>query len=218
MDTEKTIIVPFFSDIDDKPMEDISDFLEQNVEKHGIECRNWANEYPYHPITVFSIAYSKKYLYIDFFVHGNYLRAVNYVNNSPVSEDSCVEFFMQVHGSNEYWNFEFNCIGTVNASHRETRENATRLTDQQIASIKRCASCGVKPFEEMEGLFAWNLVVAIPFELVGIDTSKAPIEFNGNFYKCGSKTSLPHYLSWSPINSPTPNFHLPEFFGNIILE
>lgn len=213
----KIIEVERFDELDNISLEDISDFMEQNLAKHSIECRNWSENFPYHPITIFSTAYSEKYLYVDFFVRGNYLRAVNYTNNSPVSEDSCVEFFMST-DNKEYWNFEFNCIGTINASHREKRENPTRLNDEQLASIKRYASCGNRPFEEMEGLFAWGLLIAIPLELVGLNPNEAPIHFKGNFYKCGSKTSLPHFLSWAPINIPKPDFHRPDFFGDIILK
>lgn len=212
----KSIEVQNFNELENIPLEYISDFMEQNVPKNSIECRNWENEFPYHPLTVFSICHSQKYLYIDFFVRGNYLRAVNYINNSPVCQDSCVEFFMSVDGK-EYWNFEFNCIGTINASRRTTRHNPTRLTDTELASIKRYASCGTRPFEEMEGLFAWNLTIAIPFDLIGIDITQSPITITGNFYKCGDKTGLPHYLSWSPIPIPKPDFHRPDYFGKITL-
>ncbi len=41
---------------------------------------------------------------------------------------------------------------------------------------------------------------------------------HGNFYKCGDLTSEPHYLSWAPVTFEHPNFHLPAFFGNLILE
>ncbi len=217
-DIKKHLTIPYRPELDDMCMEDVSDILEQEGEKHYIKCRNWVEKYPYHPLTAFTTAYSKKYIYVDFYVRGNFLRAVNYTNNSPVAEDSCVEFFLNVPGSSEYWNFEFNCIGTVNASHRETRENPTRLSDAEIAQIKRYASCGTRPFEEMEGIFVWNLIVAIPFSLIGIDASNLPCKITGNFYKCGSKTSSPHLLSWSPIVYPTPDFHRPEFFGDLEFE
>ena len=35
----------------------------------------------------------------------------------------------------------------------------------------------------------------------------------GNCYKCGDLTDHPHYLSWSAINSETPNFHRSDDFG-----
>lgn len=210
------LTIPYYPQLDDMNLEDVSGFLEQEEEKHHIKCRNWKEKFHYHPLSAFSIAYSDTYIYVDFFVRGNYLRAVNYTNNSPVAEDSCVEFFLKIPDSKEYWNFEFNCIGTVNASHREIRENPKRLTDDEISQIKRYASCGTRPFEEMEGIFSWNLIVAIPFSLIGVDSSNMPDMITGNFYKCGSKTSSPHLLSWSPIDFPKPDFHRPEFFGNLI--
>lgn len=221
MDTQqnvKQLDVREFQVLDEMNMEDVSDFLEHEAEKHSIDCRNWGEQFPYHPLTIFTIAHSAKYIYVDYFVRGNYLRAMNYTNNSPVAEDSCVEFFLKVPGKEEYWNFEFNCIGTVNASHRVTRPNPTRLTDEEIAQIKIYASCGARPFEEMEGLFAWNLTIAIPFSLIGIDSDNKPEYITGNFYKCGDKTGLPHYLSWSPILTEKPDFHRPEFFGKLFLK
>jgi hypothetical protein len=34
-----------------------------------------------------------------------------------------------------------------------------------------------------------------------------------NFYKCADRTSHPHWLTWAPVDSPAPNFHLPDAFG-----
>ena len=36
------------------------------------------------------------------------------------------------------------------------------------------------------------------------------LEAKGNFYKCGDKLENPHYLSWEPVRTPDPNFHLPS--------
>lgn len=204
--------------LDKMSLEEASEYMEQNFAKKAIECRNWGDKYPYQPVTTFTTAYSSNYIYVDFFVHGNFLRAVNYKNNSRVSEDSCVEFFVKKAGDKEYFNFEFNCIGTPNCSHRESREVSTKLSESEIQSIKRYASCGTRPFEEMEGLFAWNVIVAIPLTLLKVDLQNSPVHLQGNFYKCGDKTSMPHYLSWTPIDTPSPDFHRPEFFGDIYLK
>lgn len=218
MDKHKTLSVPFISGIDDSNLEDIINILEEKGERRTIESLNWAKDFPYHPLTVFSIAHSEKYIYVDFFVRCNYLRAMNYQNNSPVSQDSCVEFFVSPECDSHYWNFEFNCIGAINASHRTERNNPTRLNDEQLATVKRYASCGTRPFNEVEGLFTWNLIIAIPLELIGVKYNGSPIEMRGNFYKCASGSSQPHYLSWNPISTEKPDFHRPEYFGKIILE
>jgi hypothetical protein len=214
----KTLDVPFFPELDGLAMEEVGDFLEQKAEKHSIDSLNWAKQFPYQPVTIFTIAHSEKYIYVDYFVRCNFLRAMNYTDNSPVADDSCVEFFLQLPDSDEYWNFEFNCIGACNASHRVDRLNPTRLSSAEMAQIKRYASCGSRPFQEMEGIFAWNVTIAVPFSLIGVAGDSLPKYIMANFYKCASRTSLPHYLSWSPIRSDKPNFHCPEFFGKICLK
>lgn len=218
MDNPKILHIPYIADLDNVSLEDTANILEEKGVRESIQSVNWRDKFPYQPLSVIAVAHSGKYLYIDFFVRCNYLRAVNYQNNSPVSEDSCVEFFVAPKCDNHYWNFEFNCIGTINASHRTERKNPTRLTADELARVKRYASCGTRPFNEVEGLFTWNLTVAIPLDMIGVAYDGVPVEMTGNFYKCASATSLPHYMSWNPIDTEKPDFHRQEFFGKIILD
>lgn len=176
---------------------------------------NWPSEFPYRPLASVSVAYSSHYIWLDFLVRCNYLKAENWEDQSPVSQDSCVEFFVDPLSDGEYWNFEFNCIGAINASRRRERPAPTRLTSEQLATIVRHPSCGSRPFREVEGLFTWSLLVGIPLDLLGFDPDNPPAGATGNFYKCASKTSDPHYLSWAPIATPKPDFHRPEFFGRL---
>lgn len=189
---------------------------ESGVRRH-IDCLNWPEQYPYRPLATFAAAHSGMDLWIDFLVRCNFLRAENSIDQSPVSEDSCVEVFLQPRDGGEYWNFEFNCIGTANASHRLERPHPIRLTPQELARIERYPSCGRRPFCEVEGLFTWNLLVKIPLDLMGVDASAGPVDMRGNFYKCASRCSQPHFMSWEPVHTAKPDFHRPEFFGDITL-
>lgn len=189
--------------------------LDDRGARAEISCVDWPEVSDYRPMSNFAVAYSSKYIYIDFLTRCNYLRAVNTADQSPVSEDSCVEFFIDPLGNGHYWNFEFNCIGAINASHRFERPKPTRLTSEELATVRRYPSCGTRPFCEIEGLFTWNLLVAIPLELMGLDADNMPETARANFYKCASATAEPHYLSWAPIAWPKPDFHRPEFFGEI---
>lgn len=189
--------------------------LDDRGARADISCVNWPEVSDYRPMASFATAYSEKYIYIDFLTRCNYLRAENYADQSPVSQDSCVEFFIDPLGDGHYWNFEFNCIGAINASHRTERKNPTRLTSEELAIVRRYPSCGTRPFCEIEGLFTWNLLVAIPLSLMGLDADHMPEHARANFYKCASATSEPHYLSWSPIDIEKPDFHRPDFFGAI---
>lgn len=193
--------------------------LDDKGARRTIDNVNWPEQYPYMPLTAFSIAHSKTAIYIDFFVRCNYLRAVNTENNSNVYQDSCVEFFVQPDPADpHYYNFEFNCIGTIHAARRLDRHSCELLSDDDLSRVKRVASCGTRPFEEVQGMFTWNLMVVIPLDLIGVTYGDKPVEMRGNFYKCADMTTVPHFLSWSPISTPTPDFHRPEFFGTITLE
>ena len=212
----RSITLPHLPQLDTLPTADaIRLVLDDKGARDDIASVNWPDAFPYRPMTTFAAAYSDEAIFVDFLVRCNYLRAENYENQSPVSQDSCVEFFIDPLGDGEYWNFEFNCIGTVNASRRRERPVPTRLNDRQLAQIGRFPSCGTRPFREIEGLFTWSLLIRIPFDLIGLDPANLPDKIKGNFYKCASATSDPHYLSWSPIESEKPDFHRPEFFGDI---
>ena len=220
MNTQKSLRIPLIPALDEMGdnTDEIIRLLDDKGVRRSISEVNWANEFPYRPLTTFAIAHTGKNLYIDFLVRCNFLGAVNYKNQSPVSEDSCVEFFVQPRPGGHYWNFEFNCIGAINASHRMVRPRPTRLTDAELARVRRYPSCGTRPFCELEGLFTWNLLVAIPLDLIGVEYDGTPVGMRANFYKCASATSQPHYLSWNPIGLDKPGFHCPEYFGNITLE
>lgn len=211
MTPDKSLAVMSIDNLDSMSLRDVDAEL-ASYTQNDIACVNWPQVYDYAPLAQFAIARSSRYIYVRFHVVGEDLRAVNTANLSPVAQDSCVEFFLKVAGSDEYWNFEFNCIGTVNASHRVERPNAVRLNDEQIASIKRYASCGTEPFEEKPGMHDWSLTVAIPLALIGAEA--APY-IMANFYKCADKTSHPHYLSWAPIPTEKPNFHQPQYFAKL---
>lgn len=216
---QKTLVVPRIEALDTLVTPDeISQALDASGMLQSIGYCNWEKDFPYRPLAGFVAAHSGKNLYIDFLTRCNYLRAVNSADQSPVSEDSCVEVFLQPHEGGEYWNFEFNCIGAINASHRLTRPEPVRLNSEELAQIKRYPTCGTRPFCEVEGLFTWNLLVVIPLSLIGMADPVAGTAIRGNFYKCASAASQPHFMSWSPIDTPTPDFHRPEFFGNIILQ
>lgn len=201
--------------LDEVDLCDAGRVLEAHTAANGIDSVNWANKYPAKPDVKFFIAHTSKNLFVKFTAEEHCLRAEVDKNLGPVANDSCVEFFVKTPESKEYFNFEFNCIGRINASHRETRNNPTRLTLEELAEIGVYSSCGTEPFAEKKGNFEWSLTVVIPLKLIGFEIKGDGDFLLGNFYKCAGKSSRPHYLSWSPIVSETPNFHLPDFFGKL---
>lgn len=214
----KSIEVGFAPNLDTLDGDALYNYFDNFGHRHAIGCVNWPEAFPAKPQASFAILRSKTTIYVDFQVTGRYIRAVNTENLSPVAQDSCVEFFISPTADNYYFNFEFNCIGTVNSSHRRERSNPTRLSADEITRIRRYPSLGTKPFDERDGIHSWRLIVAIPLSLIGLNDADFPATLTGNFYKCGGHTSEPHYLSWSEINSPSPDFHLTTTFGQLIFK
>ena len=184
------------------------------TESHAIDNVNWA-EYPYKPSVDFHIAHSDKAIAIMFQVTEDHVKAVAMENNGRVWEDSCVEFFVRMADGQRYVNIEMNCAGTILVGKRLTKKDATHLSHAEIATIRRITSLPHEPVDSHSEGLTWWAIEVIPYEIFGYD--QKPGSLRANIYKCGDKCDQPHFLSWSPIPLPEPNFHCPEYFGEIEL-
>lgn len=188
------------------------------VEYHDIDTVNW-QEYPYRPQVRFRIAHTGGTILLEYSVCEKTSRARYGEDDGSVWTDSCVEFFSCMGGDNIYYNIETNCIGTVLLGAGPEREGRFRAGRDITSKIKRYSTLGDKPFEEKE-TGEWSLSLVIPAEVfhqhdirqLGGRTVRA------NFYKCGDELSTPHFLSWNPIEIEKPDFHRPDFFGEITFE
>jgi hypothetical protein len=214
----KTLSIPFLPDVKGLSPEEVALILDDFGTRFSIEYLNWPDQFSYKPITFVSAGHSKADLYLLFQVHGNCLRAVCTKDNQSVHEDSCVEFFVKAPEEDTYFNFEFNCTGVCKAArHFGNREDFVYLSPSEMLEIERWSSIGKRAFNEINGLFSWELAVKIPFRLMGINPEYLPFKLLGNFYKCADLTSQPHYVSWNPIETEKPDFHRPEYFGELLL-
>ena len=212
----KNINVPYIENLDTLSFQEMDQAMETSAAKDFISVVNW-KEYPYQPLVAFSIARSATHLVIKYNVRGLDLRAVAMEDNGPVWEDSCCEFFMSHPTDGTYYNFELNCVGTLLASKRRSRNDADMFSEDMLSQIKRYSTLEKKVIEENGEIRCWSTALCIPFNLVGLDGNNLPEEIRANFYKCGDKTAHTHFLSWNPINLPSPDFHRPEFFGTVTL-
>lgn len=142
--------------------------------------------------------------------------------NSKVCNDSCVEFFIKPKSNMGYFNFEFNCFGTIHCSYivdpkrvRKGFKEYYKIPIKIGSAIKVNSSCkGLIP-NEIDNPFKWELYYFIPFTIMENYIGKLDLsrEWNGNFYKCADKSSHPHWGSWNPVSKL--NFHAPNDFGII---
>ncbi len=215
----KKIKVPYIKEFDNKSLKECSQLIQELGTTSTIEVLNWQNDYPDAPITFFDIARSKEAIYIKYRVKDIDVKAVYTEDHSDVYKDSCVEFFCMPENAEEYTNFEFNCIGTCLASSRKGREEGVKpFSNEKMGMIERYSSLPKKPIKDLESGSEWELCVKIPFQLMGIDSNNLPNKIKGNFYKCGDETKTMHFVSWSPILTENPDFHQPNFFGELYLE
>lgn len=192
----------------------------KKTDEHTIATVNWENQYPYRPKVSFKIAHNGSHLFIQYFVVENEILAKIKEDNGAVWTDSCVEFFISFNSSPFYYNAEFSCIGKALLGYRKERKDVVYGNHNIMSSIKRYSSLGIDNFERKKGDFEWNLLLVIPASAFWMSEleSFCGVEARGNFYKCGDDLSTPHFLSWHPINTEKPNFHLPNFFGVLSFE
>ena len=134
---------------------------------------------------------------------------------ASVCEDSCMEFFFSPDQySGRYFNFEWNLNSCLYLGFGYGRSSSVRLIPPNYSEL----------FEVHTSLTndGWELFYKIPLSFIRIFVPEFKIvsgtSIRANCYKCGDKTLHPHYLSWNPCTSETPDFHRPCDFGSMIFE
>lgn len=195
-------------------LDDISAELDSKCVRNPVDMVNW-KDFDYKPSVSFSIGYTEKEIFLKYYVTEKWFRAEKTITNSAVYEDSCVEFFVSPADDSLYYNFEFNAIGTCLMGIGKARQNRMQVDPSVISMIRRKGSAGTRPIGEQTGEFSWDLTIAIPaacFIKHNITDLSGKI-FRANFYKCGDKLKIPHYLTWNPVGTEKPDYHRPEYFG-----
>jgi hypothetical protein len=187
----------------------------------SILIRNYMGEKPGHfPRTEVKIAYDDMAIYVMFRVEDKYVRATAARHQDSVCGDSCVEFFFTPGSdvSKGYFNVEMNCGGTMLFHFRSgLREGMVEIPGSDCDEIEKAHSLPRFLDPELRESVTWTVEYAIPIALLSrycqVSMPKPHALWRANFYKCADNTSHPHWLTWSPVDYPKPNFHLPQFFG-----
>jgi hypothetical protein len=183
-------------------------------------------EKPAHfPKTQFKVAYDANNVYVIFRVEDQYVRAVQQGYNSGVCRDSCVEFFF-IPGTDikqGYFNLETNCGGTILMYHQLARgANHKEFDPNDLDTIEIAHSQPTIVEPEIQKPTVWTLEYRMPVKILEkyapLAKPRPGVTWKANFYKCGDQTSHPHWLTWSLVDLPQPDFHRPEFFGTLIFE
>jgi len=179
------------------------------------------------PRTVVRVQYTPDAVHGLFSVNDRHVRCLDRGFGGEVWKDSCVEFFVQPRADRGYFNFEFNCGGSMLCSYITNPERVAggfrefvKLPREEYPRISVFHSMPAVVEPEIAGAVDWRLGFSIPLSL--LESYAGPLgdiagqTWRANFYKCGDETSHPHWASWVPVD--TLNFHLPRCFGAITFE
>ena len=176
------------------------------------------------PRTQARLAFDREGLSGLFRVEDRHVRSVHTRFGDPVYEDSCVEIFLQPKADRGYLNFEMNAGGALLAchvtDHRRTPDGLAAAAglceeDGRRVEVRSTLPRVIEP--EVDGPLTWQLAFFIPTAL--LESFVGPIgplsgqQWRANLYKCGDRTSHPHWASWSAVDAR--NFHLPHCFGTL---
>ena len=136
--------------------------------------------------------------------------------NGPLGmpcQDSCLEFFFSpMEEDSRYFNFEFNPAKCMFLGLGSDRYDSVRLLPANAEEL--FAPCPVRTET------GWEITYRIPYTFIRLFFKEFVVtpgkKMRANFYKCGDFTVREHYFAWNPVDNPTPDFHRPEFFGELI--
>lgn len=130
-----------------------------------------------------------------------------------VCNDSCLEFFFAPCADDKrYFNFEWNSLGTLYLGFGAERNTRVR---QIVRDAKELFD--PKPFETEDG---WGVEFTVPASYIRLYMPEFALagEAACNFYKCGDKTEVQHYLAWKQLTGEHPDYHRRQDFGAIVFE
>ena len=184
-----------------------------DADKWKLENKLWGSE-DYHIPVVSQVVYDEEGFIVKFTVEESDPLREKKNHLEFVHEDSCVEFFANFlpETSEKYINFEVNALGCMNVAFRSNRTDGVPLKIEEIENFHI--------HTEIEENF-WRVTYKIGYDFIKRYYPEFDIDscayIRGNFYKCGNKTEMKHYLSYFKINLEQPNFHCPGFFGNMYI-
>lgn len=194
--------------------------LAAGVSYSSLDNVNWPEKYPYKPKVEFAAAHTGDALLLHYRVEEQSVRAVAHKDHEHIWEDACAEFFIMPAEDGIYYNVECNCTGKLLLAAGKDRNERMPAPAEVMQSIGRWASLGTEPFDTRTEPTRWELALRIPVtaffqhKFNSFDGMKAM----GNVYKCGDCLPVPHFISWNPIKTGSPDFHRPDFFGQMIFE
>lgn len=134
-------------------------------------------------------------------------------DGEDVYKDSCLEFFASFSSDDLYINCEMNAagaslmsLGRFDGERRPLSEVLGHMPQVLAEVLPECWSVELRlDVEDIAKMFP------------GVRLAPG-FCFTGNFFKCGDETEFEHYGMWCRSIAVIPQFHRPQYFGELIIE
>ncbi|MEO5998721.1 MAG: carbohydrate-binding family 9-like protein [Chitinophagaceae bacterium] len=188
-----------------------------------LEIKNFMGVIPsFKPTVEAKIMYDDNNVYVIFRVKDRFVHSLVQEYNGNVSGDACVEFFFAPDAGLplRYFNLEINAGGTPLLFYvTNPWTDFTKLDSNDIKKIEIAHSLPGIVDPEIKELVTWTIEYRIPFSMLqkfsNVTRPTRGTTWKANLYKTASQSTNKHWITWSPVDNPKPNFHLPQFFGTL---
>jgi hypothetical protein len=186
---------------------------------HPIDVEPWRDSSQKSCHAEFTICHFDQGLRVHYRVMEPHLSVKKRKINGSVHKDNCVEFFLAFEKDPGYYNFEFNCLGSVKAAYGNERRNRTYLPPELLTIVQNNLSISLSNTHDRQ-MIAWEITIILPISVFCFHdkNSFSGLHCSANFSKCGDNLPSPHFLSWVDITSDKPDFHQPQSFGKVTFE
>lgn len=173
------------------------------------------DETGYTPEATITMVYNEEALRVRLQSPVTELTVLTNHDNGPVWEDNCLELFLAPYADHpDYINFECNplCAMVIGkGAGREERISLVSLLKPQM-NVSSTIHAG-KGYE-----INYTIPLAALAELYDRPLLKSGDVLRLNAYICGEATPIMHFGMLFPIQTPEPDFHRSEFFGEAVLD
>ncbi|MBE7055994.1 MAG: hypothetical protein E7388_00945 [Ruminococcaceae bacterium] len=189
-----------------------------------LDIMPWGGSYK--PVTMAAISYDDNGFNIYMRSYEKNIRFEGKERNDPVHLDSCMEFFISpVENNLAYFNFEINPLGTLYTGfcstglRKDSQKIENNLNKEYFDICAMSKKDAINYNENADKNSYWEISYSVPFEYIKkyMPDFKPKGKMRANFYKCGDMTITEHYVVWNNIEVPEPDYHRPEFFGELEL-
>lgn len=160
------------------------------------------------------LCYSDEGIHVHLQAQEAHIRAEEPIPYGMACQDSCMEFFFcPEENDSRYFNIEMSASGCAYIGVGHNRYDSVRLLPESGNALKN-----LRINRTADG---WEVYYTFSLEFIRIFFPGCELyegkKLRANLYKCGDFTVQEHYIAWNFLDVQTPDYHLPEWFGEMIL-